>query len=100
MPADDPTSELEALRNEVARLRAVVGPSETAYDDLQADLFAARDAAKGAEAAAGTLRGLNAELHLQLARARQDQDHVQRMLGVTFTGIVARAIRAVRVRVF
>jgi predicted nucleic acid-binding Zn-ribbon protein len=71
-------SEVEELRAEVERLRALVGPTETAYEQLLADVAGAREAARTAEAEAGALRGTIAELHVQLARARQDQDRWQR----------------------
>ena len=74
----NPDEEIAALRSEVAALRALVGPSEESYEKLQLDVLSARDAAKGAEAEMGTLRGTITELSTQLARARQDQDAVQR----------------------
>lgn len=71
---DDPA----ALRAEIDRLRELVGPSEQSYADLRHELLAARDAARGAEAAAGSLRGQMAELHVALNRAQQDQEHFQK----------------------
>ena len=92
--------DLSALRADVARLRGLVGPSELSYDDLRQDLLAARDVAKGAEAAAGVLRGQVAELEVALARARQDQDHFQRMVSVRLQSTVGRFSRSVRSRFF
>lgn len=88
----------DELRAEVERLRALVGPSESSYEDLQQDLLAARDAARGAEAAAGVLRGQVAELHVELARARQDQEHFQRMLSDRLRSSAGRVSRSVRAR--
>ena len=89
---------IDELRAEVERLRALVGPSEASYDDLRQDLLAARDAAKGAEAAAGVLRGQVAELHVELARARQDQEHFQRMVSDRIRSSAGRVGRSVRMR--
>ena len=69
-PGTEPSSE-------TARLRALVGPSEESYEKLRVDVTEARQAAKNAEAEAGRLRGLMAEMSTQLARARQDQDRLQ-----------------------
>lgn len=94
---DDAVNDVVALRAEIERLQELVGPSEQSYDDLRHDLLAARDAAMGAEAAAGVLRGQLAEMHVQLARARQDQEYFQRMLPIglrSFTGRVSRSLRA------
>jgi hypothetical protein len=65
---------------ELARLRALVGPDERSYARLRADRDGAVDAAREAEAAVGELRGTIAEMRVQLARARQDQDTYQRGL--------------------
>ena len=59
--------DLAALQAEVDRLRQLVGPSEQSYADLRQDLLAARDAAKGAEAAEGVYRGRVNELEAALA---------------------------------
>jgi predicted nucleic acid-binding Zn-ribbon protein len=91
---------IDELRAEVERLRALVGPSEASYDDLRQDLLAARDAAKGAEAAAGVLRGQVAELHVALARARQDQEQFQRMVSDRLRSSAGRVGRSVRSRLF
>lgn len=64
--------------SEIEVLRALVGPSETDYLQLRADLEEASSAVMAAEMSAGKLRGELAELSVQLARARQDQDTMQR----------------------
>ena len=68
--------------------------------DLREDLLAARDAAKGAEAAQGVLRGQVAELQVALARARQDQEHFQRAVFGTARSARNRLVRAVRTRLY
>jgi hypothetical protein len=93
---DDPA----ALQAEVDRLRSLVGPSEQSYTDLRQDLLAARDAAKGAEAQAGVLRGQLAEIHVELARARQDQEYFQRMIPVGLRASWGRLTRGLRSRFF
>lgn len=100
MTADDSAPTRDELLAEVARLRELVGPCEQSYVDLQQDLLAARDVARGAEAAAGVLRGQNAELHAALGRARQDQDHFQRLVLDRGRGIFARVGRSARTRFF
>jgi hypothetical protein len=92
---DDPV----VLRAEIERLRALVGPCEQSYVDLQQDVLAARDVAKGAEAAEGVLRGRVAELEVALARARQDQEHFQRAVFDSLRSVRDRLGRAVRSRV-
>ena len=96
----DETDDPAALRAEVDRLRALVGPSEQSYDDLRHDLLAARDAAKGAEAAAGVLRGQLAQMQVELARARQDQEYFQRMLPLGLRASWSRLARGLRSRFF
>ncbi len=93
-----PEDEILALREEVAALRALVGPSDESYAKLQLDVLTARDAAKGAEAELGTLRGTITEMSTQLARAQQSQDAVQRayVVGRRSMGGVARRFRARR----
>lgn len=95
-PTDDP----EDLGAEVDRLRSLVGPSEQSYDDLRQDLLAARDVAKGAEAEAGVLRGRLAELNVELARARQDQEYFQRMVPLGLRASWGRLGRGLRSRFF
>jgi predicted nucleic acid-binding Zn-ribbon protein len=93
-------SELSELRAEVERLRVLVGPTEASYDDLRQDLLAARDVAKGAEATAGALRGEVAELNVALARARQDQEHLHRIVKGRLRTSLSGYSRALRARFF
>jgi chromosome segregation ATPase len=86
----EPASE---TAGEIARLRALVGPSEESYERLRADVAEARQAAKQAEAEAGQLRGLMAEMSTQLARARQDQDRLQRPSNYGWRAAYARVKR-------
>ena len=90
--------DLPALQAELERLRQLVGPSEQSYVDLRQDVLAARDVAKGAEAAEGVYRGRVTELEVALARARQDQDHFQRAVFDTLRNGRHRVGRAVRSR--
>lgn len=99
MPDPRPDDDPAALRAEIDRLQALVGPSEQSYADLRQDLLAARDTAKGAEAEAGVLRGRVAELEVALARARQDQEHFQRAVFDTLRTTRNRVGRALRNRV-
>lgn len=64
---------------ELDRLRALVGPTESSYVELRDQLAAAQDAVRAAEAENGRLRGRITELELDLHRARQDQFHLQRL---------------------
>jgi len=57
---------------ELARLRALVGPSEDSYAKLRQDVLGARDAARAAETEAGRLRAQVLVLEADLARARRD----------------------------
>lgn len=66
-------AELEHLRAEVERLRALVGPSEESYVKLRLDVLGARDAAIGAEAEAGRLKGYCQALEAQIVRLDRDQ---------------------------
>ena len=84
--SDETVAEIDALRSEVERLRALVGPNEASYQDLLDDVEAAREAAKTAELAAGEARGELHEVRIDLHRARQDQIHVQK-------AVLAPAIR-------
>ena len=65
--------EIEALRSEVAHLRSLVGPSEESYIKLRLDVLGARDAAIGAEAEAGRIKGRVASLEAEIARQQRDQ---------------------------
>lgn len=72
--ADQNIDELTALRAEVQHLRELVGPSEQSYIDLQLAVLGARDAAIGAEAELGNMRGSYQSLGAEVARARRDQE--------------------------
>lgn len=76
-PAD--ATEIAALRAEVARLRDLVGADEVAYVKLKTELWAARDAAMGAELEAGTLRGRVQSLESALVRATRQSRYLQRL---------------------
>jgi chromosome segregation ATPase len=65
---------------EIERLRALVGPTEASYEDLQVELANARNAVKAADAELGRLRGEITELRLDLHRAQQDQYHIRRLI--------------------
>jgi predicted nucleic acid-binding Zn-ribbon protein len=93
-------AELTQLRSEVERLRVLVGPTEASYDDLRQDLLAARDAARDAEAAAGRLRGEVAELNVALVRARQDQEHLHRIVKGRLRSSLTGYSRTLRARFF
>ena len=69
MAGDD---EVTALRAEVQRLRDLVGPSEESYVKLRLDVLGARDAAMGAIAETGQLKGRCAALEAQVARLTRD----------------------------
>ncbi|MFM8305039.1 MAG: hypothetical protein ACKOA9_12225 [Actinomycetota bacterium] len=71
-PSTSIPDDVDALRAEVERLRALVGPDEAAYQRLRVDLWSARDAAFGAEMAAGELRGQVKILEGRLARAERN----------------------------
>jgi hypothetical protein len=100
----DVDAEVGPLRAEVERLRRIVGPCEQSYDDLRADLLAARDAAKSAEHAAGELRGELAEAYAALDRALVAPAlaywlrRVKNALSPTFAGRAYRAYGRARRR--
>lgn len=71
--SDDP----EVLRAEIVRLRDLVGPAEQSYRDLQLDVLAARDAARGAAAEAGVYRAQTLQLETQLVRNNQLKNRVR-----------------------
>ena len=77
--ATKPDAEFATLRSEVARLRELVGPDEVAYTKLKTELWAARDAAMGAELEAGTLRGRVQALESALVRATRQSRYLQRL---------------------
>ncbi|MGB0113276.1 MAG: hypothetical protein WBP59_08670 [Ilumatobacteraceae bacterium] len=63
---------------ELERLRSLVGPSEADYRDLRNDLLAAEVELRSSMRDVGRLRGELVEMSVSLARARQDQDTMQR----------------------
>jgi hypothetical protein len=72
MPAKPASSnnadaEIEQLRAEVDRLRALVGPNEQSYIQLKTEIWSARDAVIGAEAENGLLRGQVKSMHAAVA---------------------------------
>jgi hypothetical protein len=94
----DSDAEIGRLRAEVERLHRLVGPCEQSYVDLRADLFAARDAAKAAEHAAGDLRGKLTEAYAAIDRALVGAPapaywlrQARKVLGDTFVGRAYRA---------
>lgn len=70
--AETDIEDIEALRAEVERLRALVGPNEASYVKLQLDLLGARDAAIGAESEAGVARGYCHALEVEVERLQRD----------------------------
>jgi hypothetical protein len=68
----DPQAELVELRAEVDRLRHLIGPSEPTYIQLQLDVWSARDAVIGAEAANGVLRARMEWLEMEVDRLKGD----------------------------
>ena len=69
---EQPVDELASLRDEVTRLRKLVGPSEKSYEDLSRDSRTARDAARSAELEAGRLRAQVVELENDVRRWQRD----------------------------
>lgn len=87
MATDD---ELAQLRAEVARLRELVGPNEKSYTQLQIDLLGARDAAIGAEAELGTVRGYNQALEAEVERLERDFVWFRQNVVARFQGSLLR----------
>ena len=65
--ASSTATELDELRAEVDRLRALVGPNEQSYIQLKTEIWSARDAVIGAEAENGLLRGQVKSMHAAVA---------------------------------
>ncbi len=63
-----------ALRAEVDRLRALLGPSEESYVKLRLDVLGARDAAIGAEAELGRLKAYCQALEAETVRMKRDHE--------------------------
>ncbi len=74
MPDRSSKEDVDALRAEVERLRRLVGPSEESYEKLRLDVLAARDAAKGAEAALGNAEGYARSLEAEVVRLQRDHE--------------------------
>ena len=64
--------ELQSLRAEVARLRALVGPSEKSYEDLEKGARDSLDVARAAELEVGRSRARITELENEVRRWRRD----------------------------
>ena len=87
--------DLQSARDEVLRLRRLVGPNEESYQDLQAELVRASDAVRAAEEETGEVRGELAVVNVELARARHAQGRVHRILlrrSRAFAGRIRRGI--------
>lgn len=87
---EPPFAELQALRTEVERLRALVGPSEESYQKLRLDVLAARDVAVAAEADAGKLRGRVVALSVEVTRAERDMEWFRHQVVHRLLGLKAR----------
>jgi len=86
--------------SEADRLSALVGPSEVSYETLQRDVAEAERVAREAVTELGDLRGRIVELEGHLARARQDQDFLQRRIDMTaWEGVMYRAQRRWRISI-
>lgn len=86
--------------SEVDRLRSLVGPSEVSYEAARRDVAEAERVARDAVTELGNLRGRIVELEGHLARARQDQDFLQRRIDMTaWEGVVYRAQRRWRISI-
>jgi predicted nucleic acid-binding Zn-ribbon protein len=88
-------NELDSLRDEVTRLRNLVGPSEKSYEELAQDSRTARDAARRAELETGRLQAQIVELENEVRRWQRDfvwfRDRVVRKIP-----LVGRAISRFR----
>ena len=83
-----------AAESELDRLRTLVGPSEKAYAELQSDVEQARRVARDAVTELGDLRGRIVELETMLARARQEQEFLERRVEMTaWEGLLYRIRR-------
>jgi chromosome segregation ATPase len=69
---EHPEEELTSLRDEITRLRELVGPSEKSYEYLAQDARGARDAARRAELEAGQMRAQIVELENEVRRWQRD----------------------------
>lgn len=80
MSAEGERAENESRTDEIDRLRALVGPTESSYADLRAEIAGARDDARQTESELGQLRAEITGLRIDLHRARQDQYHIRRLV--------------------
>jgi hypothetical protein len=100
LDTDAQQRELLALRAEVERLRALVGPTEESYGKLRLDVLGARDAAIAAEAELGRARARISALETDVARYRRDFVLLRRLVirqMARGTRVVSLARRAVGV---
>ena len=88
----DPPAQDE-LSDELSRLRQLVGPSERSYLGAIDDVDRAVAEAKRATLALGEVRGELAEMRVELARARQDQDLFQRRREMGAAAYLADLVR-------
>jgi chromosome segregation ATPase len=88
-----PQDELNALTDEVQRLRALLGPSETEYRQLRLDLLGAIDAARGAQAALGEAEGRVRMLEADIARLQRSHRWLRRELLARVRGAARRVRR-------
>lgn len=96
-PCSDDT-EMTRLREENARLRALVGPLEQSYDDLRAELVDAEAAVRSAEAVNGELRGEILEITYSLDQARHNLGSLRRLLHQRSRRGLAKLTRPLRRR--
>jgi chromosome segregation ATPase len=82
--------ELSELRDEVQRLRALLGPSEQEYAQLRLDLLGAVDAARGAEAALGESQGRCQALEAEIARLQRSHRWLRRELSARIRGALRK----------
>jgi hypothetical protein len=81
------------VNDEIERLRALVGPSEVGYEQLRDDRDRAEAVAREATHEAGELRGRIEEMSVQLSRARQDQDLLQRRVAMSVPELFTDLVR-------
>lgn len=80
MSAEGEWAENQSAIDEIERLRALVGPTESSYADLRTEIATARDEGRQAETELGHLRAEITGLRVDLHRARQDQYHIRRLV--------------------
>jgi chromosome segregation ATPase len=84
--ADGDPQDLNSLRNELQRLRALLGPSEQDYRQLRLDLLGAIDAARGAQAALGEAEGRAMMLEAEIARLQRSHRWLRREIMARIRG--------------